>query len=441
MIGVFAASEVFRRVGQRDHALISEASRGATKVRVQLPSLAKIFRLRWTIIRSSLLGLWVGILPGAGATTAAILGYSTEVRLSKDPSGFGKGKIEGIARPESANNAAAVGAMIPLLSLGIPGSGTTAVMLDAFLIHNLQPGPFLFTNHADIVYGLFGGIALSNLAILLLSIGFIRLFARLVYLPYPVLATSILSICVIGSLAFGDVNAVAIMLVFAPSACCSRRPDIRWHRWCLGWCSDRSSSPHCGALLMADFDSALGRIPTGAQRTADVARHRRQAGGRGLIFRRGFSCDVVQSAAQRERVAPVRRPSDNDAAAGGGECSGARRLFRRRAARHRHVQPSGHTIRPARDPRGVRPSSPDEHGHAGSTLRAAHGRRYRRRRHKSLRPQGQRAAHRERLRRDPRRRLRSDHDEATTRSRCRSYGRPRAVTARSGSFMSTPMPM
>lgn len=215
MIGLFAASEVYRRIAERNLMLVSEVGEGGSRFRVRLPRLAELLRLRWTVLRSSLLGLFVGILPGAGATTAAILGYSMEVRLAKDPSGFGKGKIEGVAAPESANNAAAVGAMIPLLSLGIPGSGTTAVLIGAFLIHNLQPGPFLFLNHSDIAYALFSGIAITNLTILLLAAVFIPFFARLVLLPYPVLATSILSVSVIGSLSFGDVNSVAVMLAFA----------------------------------------------------------------------------------------------------------------------------------------------------------------------------------------------------------------------------------
>jgi putative tricarboxylic transport membrane protein len=206
MIGLFG-------IAQRDLVLVTTV--GGGKFRVILPRLALFIRLKWTILRSSVLGLFVGILPGAGATTAAILGYSTEVRLNRDPQGFGKGRIEGVAAPESANNAAAVGAMIPLLSLGIPGSGTTAVLIGAFLIHNLQPGPFLFLNHSDLVYALFSGIAITNITILVLAFGFIRLFVQLVRLPYQVLATSILSVSVIGSLTFGDVNSVAVMLAFA----------------------------------------------------------------------------------------------------------------------------------------------------------------------------------------------------------------------------------
>lgn len=212
VIGLFAASEVYRRIATRDLVLVKPE---AGDFRIKLPAWADLARLRWTIARSSVLGLGVGILPGAGATTAAILGYTTEVRLSKTPEEFGSGKIEGIAAPEAANNAAAVGAMIPLLSLGIPGSGTTAVLMGAFLIHNLAPGPFLFVNHQDLVFGLFGAIAIANLVVLAFAVVFIHMFARLALLPYPILATGILSISIIGSLAFGDINAVMIMLMFA----------------------------------------------------------------------------------------------------------------------------------------------------------------------------------------------------------------------------------
>lgn len=213
MIGLFAASEVYRRIVQRDLVLVSEVT--GSGARFKLSELKILKKLRWTVLRSSVLGLFVGILPGAGATTAAILAYSAEVRLNRDKTGWGRGRIEGVAAPESANNAAAVGAMIPLLSLGIPGSATTAVLIGAFLIHNLQPGPFLFLNNPDIAYALFGGIAITNLAVLLLSVIFIPLFARLVRLPYPLLATSILTVSVIGSLTFGDVNSVVVMLAFA----------------------------------------------------------------------------------------------------------------------------------------------------------------------------------------------------------------------------------
>lgn len=220
-IGLFAASEVLRRIAARDTVLVRDAAHGTGHesarrgVRVRLPKLAELIALRWTVLRSSLIGLFIGILPGAGATTAGIVSYSAETKLSKNPEQFGKGKIEGVAAPEAANNAAAVGAMIPLLSLGIPGSATTAVMLGAFLIHNLQPGPMLFVQESALVYGLFAGISVANLVILIASLVLVRLFARLATVPYPVLATGIFTVCVVGSMAYGDTDAVMLMLAFA----------------------------------------------------------------------------------------------------------------------------------------------------------------------------------------------------------------------------------
>lgn len=213
IIGLFAASEVYRRIAVGDVAW--RRTEGGGQPNLKLPRMIEFLRIRWTILRSSLLGLAVGILPGAGATTASILAYNLEVQASKDRSGFGTGKVEGIAAPESANNAAAVGAMIPLLALGIPGSGTTAVLMGAFLVHNLVPGPLLFVQQPDLVSGLLVGITLSNILILLFALLFVRLFARLMLVPYPILATGILSISVTGALAFGDTNMVMIMLCFA----------------------------------------------------------------------------------------------------------------------------------------------------------------------------------------------------------------------------------
>jgi putative tricarboxylic transport membrane protein len=211
-IGLFAASEVFRRILDRE-PILSTAADGSGVIRY--PRFAELLRLKWTTLRASVLGLCIGTLPGAGATTAAIIAYVAETKFSKDPSGFGKGKAEGIAAPEAANNAAAVGAMIPLLSLGIPGSATTAVMIGAFMIHNLQPGPLLFVTHRDLVYGLFAGITVANFVILVASFLLVRIFARLMLIPYPVLATAILTVCVIGSLSYGDLHSVTLMLVFA----------------------------------------------------------------------------------------------------------------------------------------------------------------------------------------------------------------------------------
>lgn len=215
IIGLFAASEVLRRtMGHRKDSQDDVELRGSSKVRVSLPSLREMLAVRWTLIRAFLIGLTVGILPGAGATTASIVSYSQEQRFSRNRHKFGKGCIEGLVAPETANNAAAGGAMVPLLGLGIPGSGTTAVMIGAFLIHGLQPGPLLFQRSADVVYAMFAGMLFTNVVVLVLGALFVRLFARLLAIPYPIMATSIMSFCVLGSMAFGDVSGVLVMLCF-----------------------------------------------------------------------------------------------------------------------------------------------------------------------------------------------------------------------------------
>jgi putative tricarboxylic transport membrane protein len=184
VIGLFAISEVLISV---------EEARGEVRVPVRLEriwlSLRDFTQSFWAIIRGSVIGFYIGILPAAGATIASFLSYSVEKQLAKDPSTFGKGDIRGVASPESANNAAAVGNMIPMLTLGIPGSSTTALMLGALLVLNVVPGPTLFTKHPDIVWGLVASMYVSNF------------FVRILYVPERLLLPLILAICVIGTYA------------------------------------------------------------------------------------------------------------------------------------------------------------------------------------------------------------------------------------------------
>ena len=215
IIGLFAAAEVFTKVSERSQGIAVEAGVSHKNLSTQFPSLRELAELKWTILRSAAIGTWVGILPGVGATTAAIMGYTQEVRLSREPKRFGTGVIQGVAAPEAANNAGAVGAFVPLLGLGIPGSATTAILIGAFLIHGLKVGPLLFMQNRDIVYSLFGGMFLTNATVVLAGFLAVRLFVRFVYLPYPILSTSIMTFCVIGSLALGDVNGVLMMFVSA----------------------------------------------------------------------------------------------------------------------------------------------------------------------------------------------------------------------------------
>lgn len=196
LIGLFAISEVLRKSGE-DHTIKQKFQ----KVKTKIFELSIIKRISPTVARSSVLGVLIGILPGVGATTASMLSYSEAVRWSKNPKEFGTGIPEGVAAPESANNAAAMGAMIPLLALGIPGSATTAVILGAFVLHGLQPGPMLFTTSPDLVYSILVGLLIVNLSILVFAKPFIEIFSHFMKVPYAVMGPFILVLCIIGTFA------------------------------------------------------------------------------------------------------------------------------------------------------------------------------------------------------------------------------------------------
>ncbi len=177
-IGLFAISEVFH--------LLEDSERGqevkGTVGRVMI-SAQELLATGWTMLRGSVLGFLVGVLPGAGGTIASFLAYSSEERIAGSTGTFGKGDIRGVAAPESANNAAANGAMIPLLTLGVPGSGTTAVLLGALLGLGITPGPLLIAEEPDLFWGLAASMYLGNLFLLLLNLPLVGLFVRALTLP------------------------------------------------------------------------------------------------------------------------------------------------------------------------------------------------------------------------------------------------------------------
>ncbi len=149
-------------------------------------------------LRGSGIGFFIGALPGAGAAIASFISYAIERRVSKRRSEFGKGAIEGVAGPEAANNASAGGALVPLLGLGIPGSGTTAVMLAAFQIYGLQPGPLLFTSRPDLVWGLIASLYIANVALLVLNLPLVGIWVRLLDIPKPILFAGITVVSAVG---------------------------------------------------------------------------------------------------------------------------------------------------------------------------------------------------------------------------------------------------
>ncbi|MEZ2127751.1 MULTISPECIES: tripartite tricarboxylate transporter permease [unclassified Sinorhizobium] len=155
-------------------------------------------RARMPILRGSFIGFFKGILPGGGATIATILSYSLERSLSKEPEKFGTGMIEGVAGPESANNAAATGAFVPLLALGLPGSASTAILLGAFMIYGVQPGPQLLVNEPQLVWGLIDSMYIGNVILFILNLPLIMLFVRILYVPAGIMLPLILVVASIG---------------------------------------------------------------------------------------------------------------------------------------------------------------------------------------------------------------------------------------------------
>ena len=164
-------------------------------------------------LRGSGIGFFIGALPGAGATIASFISYALERRFSKRRSEFGKGAIEGVAGPEAANNASAGGALVPLLGLGIPGSGTTAVMLVAFQIYGLQPGPLLFSSRPDLVWGLIASLYIANVALLVLNLPLVGIWVRLLDIPKPLLYAGILVVSAVGVYSLNR-NAFDLAVVF-----------------------------------------------------------------------------------------------------------------------------------------------------------------------------------------------------------------------------------
>lgn len=154
---------------------------------------------RMTMVRGSILGFVVGVIPGAGATIASLMAYSVERSVSKNPENFGKGEMAGLVAPETANNAASSGAMIPLLTLGIPGSASTAVLLAAFLMWGLRPGPLFMEQNPELAWGLIASMYLGNMALLAISIFAIPLFVQIIKVPYRVLGPIIVVICALGT--------------------------------------------------------------------------------------------------------------------------------------------------------------------------------------------------------------------------------------------------
>lgn len=195
IIGVFAIGECLSQVSSGGAEPIR------TRFRDMLPTREDLRRSTWPTIRASFLGFFIGVLPGTGATVAAFFGYDLERRLSKRGDQFGSGVIEAVAAPEAANNSAVNGSFVPTLTLGIPGSATTAVLLGALLLYGVRPGPFFMAEQPDLAWGLMASFYLGNVALLVLNLPMAPVFALLLRIRYAYLYPGILVISLLGAYA------------------------------------------------------------------------------------------------------------------------------------------------------------------------------------------------------------------------------------------------
>ena len=216
MIGLFAITQILKETKQRSK--LEDLDEVELSKDDKLVSGKEVWEMKGTILRSAVLGTLVGILPGAGATIAAFLAYTTEVKLAKDPETYGKGNPKGIAAPETANNAATGGSMVPLLSLGIPGGNAAAIMMSALVLKGVQMGPLLVQNQPQYLSAVFVSMSVTNIIMVFVALGVARIFSKILAIPYSILGVVIIILATVGSFATlnstGDVMLMVIAGIF-----------------------------------------------------------------------------------------------------------------------------------------------------------------------------------------------------------------------------------
>jgi putative tricarboxylic transport membrane protein len=209
-MGLFGVSEVILNM---EKTVATELIK--TKVKNLFPSKLDWAMSKWALVRGTVVGFFLGILPGGGPVLASFLSYGLEKRISKEPDKFGKGAIEGVAAPESANNAAASSSFIPLLTLGIPPTASLAILFGAFLIHGITPGPLLLKDHPDVFWGVLSSMYVGNVMLLALNLPLIPLWVQVLKIPDRYLYPLILIFCLIGAYSISNsVFDVLIMMIF-----------------------------------------------------------------------------------------------------------------------------------------------------------------------------------------------------------------------------------
>jgi len=223
IIGLYGLGEVFYNLDQRLRLNLGKPS---FRMSDFVPSRSALREATPATLRGSVLGTVIGIIPGAGATVATFLDYALEKRIARKPEEFGKGSIPGLAGPEATNNASVPGALIPLITLGIPGSGGTAIMLGALIMFGLQPGPLMMTNSGDIMWAMIAGLILANFFLLASNVLLIPVFVNLLRVVQGNLASVVIALCVVGafSLSYSEFN-IWIALIFGVIGYLMRKND------------------------------------------------------------------------------------------------------------------------------------------------------------------------------------------------------------------------
>jgi TctA family transporter len=209
-IGVFGVGEIIANLAQGDHA----RSTVAHEITRLWPT-REDFRLAWpAVLRGTALGSLLGVLPGGGATLSSFAAYVLEKKTARDPSRFGRGAVEGVAGPESANNAGAQTSFIPMLTLGIPGNAVMALMIGAMTIHGIQPGPQVMTERPALFWGMVASMWIGNLMLLVINLPLIGIWVQLLKVPYRFLYLAILLFCAIGVYTIGNSPFAVLLAAF-----------------------------------------------------------------------------------------------------------------------------------------------------------------------------------------------------------------------------------
>ena len=267
-MGLFGVGEILISLESSEAASIL-----TTTIKNVFPTMADLARSGWAMVRGSVIGFAVGILPGGGAVLSSLISYAVEKKASKHPEEFGHGAIEGVAGPEAANNAAASSSFIPLLTLGIPGNASTAMIFAALLIHGITPGPFLLKEHADVFWGVVASMYIGNVILVVLNLPLVGMWAQLLRVPYAFMAPLIMVLTLVGVYSVNNsVFDIWVMLVMGIFGYLARKLKF-----------------DLGPLLLA---FVLGPIMERSLRQALLMSH----GGFGIFFTRPISGALMATA-------------------------------------------------------------------------------------------------------------------------------------------------